>query len=666
MAKSSSITVKILGDAKGLQKELDDSSSALGSFGSGVGKAAKVAGAAIAGIGLGAIARAPSILAAGGELEALGKKAATVFEGSLGTAQAWARENAGAMGLTADQAVGLGAGIADLLKPMGFTAEAATTMTTNMLDMSGALSAWSGGTKSAAEVTDIITKAMLGETDGLKSLGIAISAADVEAALLAKGQQDLTGSALEQAKAIAIQELIMAKSTDAQKAWADGTMDGMKAQNEAKASMESLKETVIKALYPAFASMLPIATKLAEWLGERLPGVIAWLKDAVGGMVAKFQEWWPTIQTVIAAVVDWLTTVAWPALQLVWDGIVVGVGVMVDWVRTHWDQISSIIEQAIGFVAGAISTGVAIIQTLWATFGDSIVASITVAWELIRGVVEAAINVVRGIINVVMGLIHGDFTQVWDGIKGVFTGAWDFISALVSGAVAAIGIVLSLAWDGIKAAASAAWDAIKGVVMAPIDALVWLLEAQWNAIKGAAQLAWDILYGAAFVAWSAIKGVVMTPINALSGLLQGVWDGIKSSAETAWNAVKSVIEPIINAIKAVVQGLIDIVQAAIDKFNALKNLAIGGIDTSKYMQGASSSGPSFHSGGITDFGSAREGLALLRNNEAVVPLDSPTDARRVMAEAGLTGGRQLVVNNYRRDLTVGDLAQVLAMERLAS
>ena len=33
---------------------------------------------------------------------------------------------------------------------------------------------------------------------------------------------------------------------------------------------------------------------------------------------------------------------------------------------------------------------------------------------------------------------------------------------------------------------------------------------------------------------------------------------------------------------------------------------------------------------------------------------------------GIGGGRQLVVNNYRRDLTVGDLAQVLAMERLAS
>ena len=68
----------------------------------------------------------------------------------------------------------------------------------------------------------ILTKAYLGERDALTSLGIKISEADVQARLAANGQDELTGAALEQAKAVATQQLIFEKSTDAQKAWSDG------------------------------------------------------------------------------------------------------------------------------------------------------------------------------------------------------------------------------------------------------------------------------------------------------------------------------------------------------------------------------------------------------------------------------------------------------------
>ena len=96
---------------------------------------------------------------------------------------------------------------------------------------------------------------MLGETDGLKSLGISISQAEIDQRLLEKGQQDLTGAARQQAEAIATQELIIEKTTDAQKAWSDGTMDNIKAQNEARASVEELKVAVSEKLLVAFTAM---------------------------------------------------------------------------------------------------------------------------------------------------------------------------------------------------------------------------------------------------------------------------------------------------------------------------------------------------------------------------------------------------------------------------
>ena len=194
------------------------------------------------------------LLHLGTEVDVFGKKAKTVFEDSLGDVTTWAKGNASAFGLTDDKLRGLAANFGDLLKPMGFTSAEAANMSTKVVGLSGALSAWSGGTRTAADVSETLAKAMLGERDELKGLGIAISEADVSQRLLEKGQKDLTGTARQQAEAIATQELIFEKSADAQKAWADGSMDAVKKQNALKEKIGELREDLAAKLQPAFAS----------------------------------------------------------------------------------------------------------------------------------------------------------------------------------------------------------------------------------------------------------------------------------------------------------------------------------------------------------------------------------------------------------------------------
>ena len=248
-----------------------DANGVTGKFKAGVGSLGATlasfgpAGAAVAGGAM--VAFGAHVLDAGTKLDAMDQKAKTVFGGSLGDVQAWADQNAAALGLTATEAIGAGAAIADLLKPMGFTTAEATGMTVKLLDLSGALSAWSGGTKTAAEVSQTFTKAMLGERDELKGLGISITEAEVSAGLLAKGQNKLTGASLAQAKALVTQQLIMDKSTDAQKAWADGSMDSQKRANEMKAAMAQLEETIIRELYPAVVKLTPTITALGKAAG---------------------------------------------------------------------------------------------------------------------------------------------------------------------------------------------------------------------------------------------------------------------------------------------------------------------------------------------------------------------------------------------------------------
>jgi hypothetical protein len=168
---------KLAGDAESSGSRFG---GALGKITGGLKTVATVGAAGVGLVGAAAIRYGPMILEQGAQLEALGKKSQTVFEGSLASVQSWADGNAKALGLTKAELVGTAAGIGDLLKPMGFTAEQAAGMSTDLMDLSGALSAWTGGQQSATDVADTITKAMLGERDGLKALGISISEADVQ------------------------------------------------------------------------------------------------------------------------------------------------------------------------------------------------------------------------------------------------------------------------------------------------------------------------------------------------------------------------------------------------------------------------------------------------------------------------------------------------------
>jgi hypothetical protein len=263
-------------------KTFDKVAGKASGFGKILGKVGKVGALGLAAIGAGAIAAAPKILDMASNLELMDQKAKTVFGGQIGKVKTWAEANAHAMGLTSRQATGLAANFADLLIPMKFSREEAAKMSTDVIGLSGALSQWSDGTRSAAEVAEILSSAMLGERDALKGLGISISEADVAARLAKKGQDDLTGSALAQAEAITTQELIFEKSGDAQKAYADrqGTLASKVA--EAKASLGEMAETLLVKATPALKGMADVIT------GDVIPALTdfdTWVTTADQGML---------------------------------------------------------------------------------------------------------------------------------------------------------------------------------------------------------------------------------------------------------------------------------------------------------------------------------------------------------------------------------------------
>jgi hypothetical protein len=414
---------RLLGEDKSFGKTIDGAHGKASQFsGFMKGWGGKVAGSLTAAFAVSKIVDfGQSMLEQGNQLENWRIKSKTVFGDQLGEVQKWADANNEAMGLTDEQLVGLAASTGDLLKPLGIVGEELSTMSTEMIGLSGSLSAWSGGTRTAAEVAHALQSAMLGETEQLKELGISISAAEVAAKAMSAGlvetevdmtkvngatlklnkaQQKLVevqkehgmGSAQEaeelqkvaeaearlailtagttatisgQAKAQATQMLIMEKSTDAQTAWADGSMDNIKAQNELKAAFAEAKEELASQLLPVFqkairflaSDVLPFVKRVTDAFSSGgLSGAFSVLGDAIA-------DAWPTIRATLArmaeAFFEWVRTDvpkaiadAWPDVR---DGLLVMGQAMVDWIAEEggpllgkaWAAMADWIEEAL-------------------------------------------------------------------------------------------------------------------------------------------------------------------------------------------------------------------------------------------------------------------------------------------------------------------------------
>ena len=536
MATKRVIDIAIEGKADGAKKAMKETGdeaeglgSKLGSLGKSFGSMATIAGGVFAG---GILAKAPGIV--GGlsssfkDLELQAKKTSTVFGADLtGDLNDWANEVAASMGLTTMQAKNAATGLADLLIPMGMTRDQAFDMSTKTIGLAGALAEWSGGAKNATEVSEILQSAYLGETDGLKALGISISAADVQQRLMEKGQDKLTGSALQQAQALAIQELVFEKSTDAQKAFAEGAGSVARKQAEMTAKMGEAKEKLAMALGPAI-------TQVTSALASGLLPALDYVGRAIDFGSQKAKDFEPTLRDMAARFGELRTEVAdrlaGPLKQL-WDmmggvkptmiglGIAVGAVVVpafIAWAAATIVAIAPIL--AVVAAVAALTAGIAILvnnddfqryyrdeikpamdNILEAV--DQVIGFFREHWPEIQKIVQPVIDQVRNMIETQVKVIVGIFKILIDLIQGDFSGAWKNLKQLVKDV-----------WDGIKDTISNSIDLIKGLAPLLLAAGKALGGALMDGIKAALGAGAGFAGDVAEAVLDAVKNIVNSQV----------------------------------------------------------------------------------------------------------------------------------------------------------
>lgn len=238
----------------GIQKRTSAFQSSIGKVGGAIGLAF---GGAVA------LRGAKNLLELGGKLELVDKKAKIVFGSYEKNIKSFAQTNAAAMGLTTSELVESAAAIGDLLIPMGIQRDVATDMTKRIVNLSGALSEWTGGTKSAQEVGKTLAKAILGEREQLKELGVSITESDVQLELMSRGMNKLTGNALKQARAMVTIDMLYQRTEDAQASYASGAGSLVRIKAELIAKLKQYRDILA-------TKLIPIFKKTIERVGEMI------------------------------------------------------------------------------------------------------------------------------------------------------------------------------------------------------------------------------------------------------------------------------------------------------------------------------------------------------------------------------------------------------------
>jgi hypothetical protein len=376
-------------------------------------------------------------------------KFATVFKDIGPGAEKMADMLANSYGIAGTKSRELMGDTGDILTGFGFTQKSALDLSRQVNELAVDLASFTNFEGGAEGASKALTKALLGERESVKSLGIAILEKDVKtkvSQLLAKGQH--FGS-MRQAKAYATLAIAVEQSKNAIGDFAR-TQEQLANQERITSSrMQDLKESFGRLLLPVALKITQAIRGVAVWLTALSPGakkvilVIGALIAILGPLLLILGSLiliWPILvagfATFGAAALAALAPIAPIALAIAYAAA---------FIIANWDKVSAFFS---GFASGISSTFGPTISHLVAKFSEaaSIIAGLFSSdsdaaksltefsnlGELVGAIIGGTLDVIlRGLagVGMIIGQVIGavttmDFSQFdIEAIKAEFLGA---------------------------------------------------------------------------------------------------------------------------------------------------------------------------------------------------------------------------------------------------
>ena len=265
MVDIGTLLMKIKADTSNFDKGMDRVSGAVKSAAKALGVATIATGAAVGAFSVKA-------LEMGADAEEVRNKYDVVFKGMTETVDDWSEQFSKAVGRSKFDIQESVANLADLQQGLGMTKEESFDLSKNIISLSTDLASFNN--LSDAEAIDAMSKAMLGEAESAKKLGLLLNVDRVKA--FAEAQGKVYGELTDSERAMMVYNLALSQSENA-------IGDAERSAGSFTNQMKALKSSAGDITTTLGMKLIPIATTLVTTLNENLTPafekVSAWWAD---------------------------------------------------------------------------------------------------------------------------------------------------------------------------------------------------------------------------------------------------------------------------------------------------------------------------------------------------------------------------------------------------
>ena len=408
-------------------------------------KAASVAAALTAAFVTAGVVVGAKALSMGADTEEMMQKYGVVFKDMTETVDKWAVDYAEKVGRSSYETKEYLANIGDLTQGLGMTKEASFDLASNIVSLGTDLASFNNVNDATA--IEAVTKAMLGEADSAKQLGLLLNVDNVKE--YAESQGLVYESLTDSEKAMQVYNLAIKQSKNA---IGDAERSSASYTNQLKA----LSSSVGDIMRDFGLKLIPIATKVVEFIRGNLIPVFKNLVDNVSVDFVKIKDvflrfginFLEVIKNVLKAAQIWvkenstfLNKIS-ANFSVIFDAIKKIVGVGLDFIKDLWEtngtRIKNIITKYGLLMQLYYITVTTFLKQTWTKYGDDILAIFSGALKSVGIAVTTAFKVIEGLFDVAIALFKGDwetawnetidiFLDIWDGVKEGFSNTWEVI-----------------------------------------------------------------------------------------------------------------------------------------------------------------------------------------------------------------------------------------------
>jgi hypothetical protein len=558
---------------KGLDDAIDKSDGASKRMVSGL---STIGGAAVLGgfaaVGAGAVAMGAFLkdaIPAASDLNETVSKVGIVFGGSADEVLAYGENAAAALGMSKNEALSATGVYGNLFRAMGMGEDVSADMSMGLVTLAGDLASFNN--MDPTEVLDKLRAGLSGETEPLKSLGVNLNQAAVEAKALSMGLGTTTVDLLDVAEAENKYALAAKESTQAARKYGAESLEAQKAAIAEAKAQEALEKalaggkTELNAAEKAQATYALVMeqTTLAQGDFERT-------SDGLANQQRIAAAQWKDLQAVVGKaflptvvkLVSFFTKNMPKIIQAV-QPLVEKIPAMLDGLLLAFQTGFGWLMDNQGVIVGVLAAiGVAIATFVYTTVIPALIAFAVASWPVIA--VMAAVAAAGY-------LLYTAWTENWGGIQQIMAGVW-----------ASVQPVLQMLWDWLQVniPKALAWLAnVWQTVLLPAIMNVWKW-VQDTVFPLAAQLfAWlqvniplalqtlstfwtTVLWPAIQAVWGWMNTVLFPLFRSLGNflgavfgltltVLAGIWQNV------LWPAIQSVYALLLEKLTPVFQALGD-------------------------------------------------------------------------------------------------------------